>query len=51
MVTAWRKREVIVEVTRALDGSGMDVADWALDVRMCSIVKVGFWRQKLIVGA
>jgi hypothetical protein len=50
MVTAWRKREVTVEVTRALGGPGSDAADWALDVRRCSIVKVGFKRQKLIDG-
>ncbi len=38
-------------VTSSLAGIGRDAADCALVVRRCSIVKSGFWRQKLTAGA
>jgi hypothetical protein len=51
VINAWRKREVTVEVTRALDGPIMDPVDWDPDVRRYSIVQIGLKRQKLIAGA
>ena len=51
MVTAWRKREVKMDLTRALDGPRMEEADCALDMRRCSIMKVGLKTQKLMACA
>ena len=51
MVTAWRKSDVTMVVTRARDGLGKEAEDCNPEVRRWSIVKLGFKRQKLTAVA